>query len=122
MPNYARQVDPRIQMALSTQTAHALKSVEANRRTGEYIVCGRVVDGRKIWDVYIHLPEKPPKLVGEGFLFPLEAAAFIQDMRRGRSVVVGGMPGVRGRFKQAGRLLMPSSDIAVVESLKPPGV
>ena len=121
MPDYARQVDPRVQIALSKQTNHACNSVEAKRRPGEYIVCGRVVDGRKIWDVYIHLPEKPPKLIGEGFLFPLEAAAFIQDLKRGKSAVVG-MPGLRGRFKQAGRLLMPSADIAVVETMEPPKI
>ena len=123
MPDYARQVDPRVQTSLSKQTAHALESVNAKRRVGEYIVCGRIVEGRKIWDVYIHLPKKWPKLVGKGFFCPLEAAAFIQDMKRGRSAVVGGgSPALRGRFQAAGRLLMPATDIAVVKSLEPPKV
>jgi len=113
MPEYAHQTSPGEKRHLQRYTGNAVDSIKAGdqdkRDKGEYLVCGRIVGQRKIWDVYRYQRGKNPMLVGKGFAWPDEALAFVRDRKKGRITV--GWKGLNGRFRQAGRLLVPSADI-----------
>jgi hypothetical protein len=111
VPEHARQTDPRRRAKLNKQAQHARESVNSTTKPGEYLVCGRIVGGAKIWDVYIYISETRTKLVGRDFVFQEEAFAFVRDRKKGRIAV--GWPGMKGRFKMSNqsKLIVPDFDI-----------
>jgi hypothetical protein len=111
MPETARQTDPRRRAKLGAQAQHARESVSAKGKPGEYLVCGRLAGGAKIWDVYFYVSETRTKLVGRDFIFQDEALAFIRDRKKGKIAV--GWSGLKGRFKMSNRskLIVPDFDI-----------
>ncbi len=112
MADYAHQTSPQQKRGLQKQAGHACKTTGAKNKLGDYLVLGRFVEGRRIWSVYLyHAVGKAPKLIGRDFDTEDEAFIFVDDRKKGQIAV--GWPGMRGRFKQAGSLLLPSSDITV---------
>tara|TARA_Y100001970_G_scaffold294130_1_gene447319 strand:+ start:1634 stop:2062 length:429 start_codon:yes stop_codon:yes gene_type:complete len=84
---------------------------EYNRRIkAPFLVKGRRVRGRMVWDVFRLCGNSKPQLVASGFYWQEEAIAFARDRKLGRMSFKAG--NIRGMFRAGNAgIIKPSSDI-----------
>ena len=120
---YSRDISSGKRIAITAEAATARKlflhkrprtadqqKVRERQKAKRYLIKGRRVDARTVWDVLELNGDAVPVLVGQGFMWQEEAIAFSRDRIAGRIAV--GFSGVRGLFRPgAGGVLRSETSI-----------